>query len=275
MKTNNYEYFRVAFTDGTEDIVIGTSPEEIKAEQEALYGPGSVDKVMTITGEELASTDPTDPVKNHQANVSILTGRNPYASELGEERTLKTMASRYVTNRKNYKAAHNELKTKGGNVHDVARKYQGVDTKELQSMGEENNPIMEGEDKLMYLARIGLMQKNEVLLLKRALQQKRSGHPMSVKNRDLLFKLMEKLISMITGNGHMWNLARRKVVEDVINEFDDRFVSEQWIQMDDWLMEAGYCDAPKTKAELNKRRPNIKTDVKNKNSRDLQPVRFK
>lgn len=282
MKNNdvNFDYYQITLF-GYEDepeVVISSSKEEARAEAKEKYGDKMVKSVVRVSGYDLAS-EPHDEVrKQFYANLQALSGDSSFklSEDVNEERNMKTLVGRYITKRKAYKAAHNELKTKGGNVHDVARKYHGVDTKELQAMHKEDaNPIQEGEDKLLYLARLGLMDKNEVLLLKRAIGQKRSGAPMSVKNRDLLFKLMEKLIAMITGHRHMWNLARRRVMEEIINEFDDYVVSEEWVRLDNWLMEAGYCDAPQTKAEVKKRYPNIETDVKNKNSRDLQPVRFK
>ena len=343
--TNSYDYYIVTFCNDEEEIVMASSPEDAKEEQEAMYGVGCVKSVSSISREELVSSD-FDAEENHEKNIAALGGdieesieeklqpsdpMGKYISDfqksdapqfkgkskekrrqmaiaakmsaeskgaskddeekfhqeldklvhktfgasddekkaMKEGRTLKTMAARYVTQRKRYNAANDEVKKTGANVHDVARKHN-VDTKELQSMGEnwastdprptrrqkmhsdnvarmnaqdrlnarkkqkpqmqkeEKNPIMEGEDKLMYLARLGLMDKNEVLLLKRAMIQKNAGTPMSIKNRDLLFKLMEKLIRMIIDNPHMWNLARRKVMEDVLQEFNEEAVTESW-----------------------------------------------
>lgn len=307
----SYEYYLVTFRNDDEEIVMASSPEDAKEEQEELYGKGAVRSVSTISREELISSD-FDAEENHEKNIAALGGdveesieeklqpsdpidnyirdfqqsdapqfkgkskekrrQMAIAAKLNAEakdekameegRTLKTMAARYITQRKKYNAANDEVKKTGKNVHDVARKHN-VDTKELQSMSEgekkglwanihakrkrgeppakpgdknypktlnieETNPIMEGEDKLMYLARLGLMQKNEVLLLKRAMQQRNAGVPMSMKNRNLLLKLMDKLLRLIIDNPHMWNLARRKVVEDVLQEFDDSTITEQW-----------------------------------------------
>lgn len=266
----NFDYYQVTIYGSEEEpqVVISDSKESAMEDAVKKYGKEMVKSVVRVTGDDFIS-EPDDV-----AQKQIAANRHCSQGKIAEERTLKTLASRYLTNRKNYKAASDEVK-KGKNVLDTARKYKGVDAKELQAMGEDNNPIMEREDKLLYLARLGLMDKNEVLLLKRALTQKRSGTPMSVKNRDLLFKMMEKLVQMVTGHSHMWNLARRKVMEEVIDEFEDYAISEQWIQLDDYLIEAGYCDPPKTKAEIKKRYPNVETDVKNKNSNDLNPARFK
>ena len=41
------------------------------------------------------------------------------------------------------------------------------------------------------------------------------------------------------------------------------------------VSEAGYNDLPQTKAEVKKKFPDTETDVKNKNSSDLQPVKYK
>ena len=335
--TNSYDYYIVTFCNDEEEIVMASSPEDAKEEQEAVYGEGCVKSVSSISREELISSD-FDAEENHEKNIAALGGdveesieeklqpsdpidnyirdfqqsdapqfkgkskekrrQMAIAAKLNAEakgaskddeekfhkeldklvhktfgksedekameegRTLKTMAARYITQRKRYNAANDEVKKTGKNVHDVARKHN-VDTKELQSMSEgekkglwanihakrkrgeppakpgdknypktlnieETNPIMEGEDKLMYLARLGLMDKNEVLLLKRAMQQRSSGVPMSMKNRNLLLKLMDKLLQLIIDNPHMWNLARRKVVEDVLQEFDDSTITEQW-----------------------------------------------
>lgn len=115
---------------------------------------------------------------------------------------------------------------------DTKTDVKNKDSLDLEKVSESKMDLQEGEDKLMYLARIGLMDKNEVLLLKRALQVKRSGTPVARHQRDLLFKLMEKALKLIIGNPHMYNLAKRKVMEEVVDEFDDRELAEWWVAQD-------------------------------------------
>lgn len=139
--------------------------------------------------------------------------------------------------------------------------------------------LAEGADKLMYLARVGLMNKNELVLLRRAMSQKSAGQPISVQTRKILFKLLDKMVSLVIKNPHMFNQAKRKVMEDAwdeaLGELQDKELTETFIQKIDYLREAGYMDPPKTKAEVKKKFPDVETDVKNKDSKEVQPVKYK
>jgi len=352
--SEDYCYYEVKFIGGETHYVLGKNEKEIKADFEEQYN----DKVvLSVKKVDQSSTSFTteDGEMDLQAQlakqVKRLSGQPDLSIE--EARSIKTFIGRHITNRKNYQAAHDDVK-KGANTLDAARKHRNVDAKELQAMDEagyldpkgiekyrnlakdvknkqsrdlqtvketafdklrnaieekkegiskkkedefhnklddlmhstfgaspdekekmdegkrglwdnihakrerikngsgermrkpgskgapsakdlrdsqnESYELQEGEDKLMYLARIGLMAKNEVLLLKRALAQKAAGVPMSVKNRDLLLKLMDKMVRMVTGNPHMFNLARRKVMEEIIDEFEDRELAEWWVE---------------------------------------------
>ena len=385
LESEDFKFYKLEFvgTDETE-IVIGSSRLEVELEFKQLYGD-SLLSVVPIQGEELASEDPTDPVDNHQKNISLLTGRNPFITEallskyegVSEESPYQVIKKKVAKKiyKHHYDHALKAMKDENKPAHEIAKRYQHVDARELQSMSEakkgpcwdgyvkvagkkdyepgsckkesvfqkkinalkegepmvkpkvvrnpqnkdaveeqkmnsnpvakyarqfnksavqtdkkkeakrgsekhkkkmfEMNELQEGEDKLMYLARIGLMSKGEVALLRRALQAKRSGQPISVQNRNILLKLMEKLVSMITNHSHMFNQARRKVMEEVINEFEDHETAGQWNNLMDWLEEAGYMDPPSTKKEIKNKYPDIDKEVKNKDSLDLQPVRYK
>ena len=83
MTTDNYGFYEVSFvgTDET-DVVIGASLEDVEAEMKEIYGE-NLDKVTAIQGDELAAGDEIDSAKNHQNNISVLTGRNPFAEAKG------------------------------------------------------------------------------------------------------------------------------------------------------------------------------------------------
>ena len=153
------------------------------------------------------------------------------------------------------------------------------DLKDSQKEDVQEETLTEGADKLMYLARVGLMNKNELVILRRAMSQKSAGQPISVQTRKILFKLLDKMVSLVIKNPHMFNQAQRKVMEDAwdeaLGELQDKELTETFIQKIDYLREAGYMDPPKTKAEVKKKFPDVETDVKNKDSKEVQPVKYK
>lgn len=476
MSVEDYGFYEVSFIGTDEkDIVVGASLEDVKSDMEELYGE-NLDTVKPVQGDELASEDPTDPVMNHGRNVSILTGRNPFAESSGEwksdsgwkkpeaERkdqygnTIKTKnaakslakqavsitkrkdqlknkikemkdivgkavtedsldevgmpvkktaamttgtmrlakkkagrAGRYeafgtvITSdmdleeqerlldllpsnllpeamealgleekrglwdnihakRKRIKAGSGERMRKPGSkgapsnkdLKDSQKEEVEIDSKtikvdhtavmdkenagyvlvqnrecvargtkeemlklheqtpksrvwvstalpgqivESEEAEEKKTEIDEGQDKLMYLARIGLMNKNELVLLRRAMAQKSSGAAMSIATRNILFKLLDKMVGMVTGQRHMYNRAKvaamREAMDDVFGVLRDREMIEHWNENIDRLEEAGYMDPPKTKAEVKKKFPDIETDVKNKDSIETQSVKYK
>lgn len=220
-------------------------------------------------------------------------------------------------------------------------KYEVKEENDIDTSG----LLMEREDKLMYLVRIGLMDRNEMILVRRAMELKKSNAPMSRTHRDILFKLLDKMVGLVIKNPHMYNLAKRKVMaeawDEVFEVYNDKELIETFIQRMDYLeekqgpcwtgykkvpgkkdyedgscvkeeeqieevetfkskevtkrkdgsskevhyaqkdvnlevvKEAGYNDLPKTKAEVKKKYPDIETDVKNKNSLDLQKLKYK
>ena len=296
-ETEDYKYYEVKFVGVDEtDIIIASSLEHAKADMENIYG----DEIMSVTPidpKELVSTDPLDPVDNHQTNISILSGRNPYLEEKrglwdnihakrerikrGSGEKMRKPGSKGAPSNADLKNSQSESASPFRKKIDSLKegepmiKPRTVRNPQNKDLDEDRNPIMEGEDKLMYLARIGLMDKSEVAILRRAIAAKRSNEPLSVKNRDILLKLMERLVQLVTRHTHMFNQARRKVMEEVVNEVEDRIVSEMWNNLMDYFAEAGYMDPPKTSAEVKKKFPDNNTDVKNKDSIDLQPVRYK
>ena len=169
--------------------------------------------------------------------------------------------------------------------------------------------LMEGEDKLAYLMRIGLMQKNEILLVRRAMKLRKSNTPMSVRHRDILFKLLDRMIGLILKHPQMYNQAKRKIFQEAMDEafaeIQDKELVESFVykldeakknpcwtgykkvpgkkdyedgscvKEDEELEEAGYNDPPTTKAEVKKKYPDIETDVKNKKSIELQSLKYK
>ena len=130
-------------------------------------------------------------------------------------------------------------------------------------------------DKLQYLARLGLVNKNEVLSLSKAMQLKNSKQPLPYFYRDILFRVLDKLTDMVIGKTQMFNRARQAVREDVHDVDLEGYVVDTIMTLEDLMVEAGYMDAPRTKAEIKKKFPNTETDVKNKASKDLQPVKYK
>lgn len=168
----------------------------------------------------------------------------------------------------------------GGHINKAKRDSNPRKMKHKGKMFEsDEETLAEGTDKLMYLARVGLMNKNELVLLRRAMNQKSSGQPISVQTRKILFKLLDKMVSLVIKNPHMFNQAKRKVMEDAwdeaLGELQDKELTETFIQRIDYLREAGYMDQPKTKAEVKKKYPDVETDVKNKDSKEVQPVKYK
>ena len=130
-------------------------------------------------------------------------------------------------------------------------------------------------DKLQYLARLGLVNKNEVLSLSKAMQLKNSRQQLPYFYRDILFRVLDKLTDMVIGKTQMFNRARQAVREDT-NEVDlEGYVVDTIMTLEDLMVEAGYMDAPRTKAEIKKKFPDTETDVKNKDTKDLQPVKYK
>lgn len=160
----------------------------------------------------------------------------------------------------------------------------------------------------MYLARIGLVSKNEIAILRKAMSLKSKNKPLPYTYRDILLKVLDKMIGMVTGKTQMFNRARQAVKEEKEYQYEE--VLDTWIftladlmELDEdnpcWkgykkvpgkkdyedgscvkedeedLEEAGYLDPPKTKAEVDKKFPDTEEDVKNKNSKDLQSIKFK
>ena len=134
-------------------------------------------------------------------------------------------------------------------------------------------------DKLQYLARLGLVNKNEVLSLSKAMQLKNSKQQLPYFYRDILFRVLDKLTNMVIGKTQMFNRARQAVRESASEDTQlpqlETFVVDTIMTLEDLMVEAGYMDAPRTKAEIKKKFPNFETDVKNKASKDLQPVKYK
>ena len=134
-------------------------------------------------------------------------------------------------------------------------------------------------DKLQYLARLGLVNKSEVLSLAKAMQLKQSKQGLPYFYRDILFGVLDKLTNMVIGKTQMFNRARQAVKED---SSDDRYnvdlegyVVDTIMTLEDLMVEAGYMDAPRTKAEIKKKFPDTEKDVKNKASKELQPIKYK
>ena len=134
-------------------------------------------------------------------------------------------------------------------------------------------------DKLQYLARLGLVNKNEVLSLAKAMQLKQSKQGLPYFYRDILFRVLDKLTNMVIGKTQMFNRARQAVREDtsdasLLPELET-YVVDTIMTLEDLMVEAGYMDQPRTRAEIKKKYPDTEKDVKNKASRDLQPVKYK
>lgn len=130
-------------------------------------------------------------------------------------------------------------------------------------------------DKLQYLARLGLVNKNEVLSLSKAMQLKNSRQQLPYFYRDILFRVLDKLTDMVIGKTQMFNRARQAVREDTTEVDLEGYVVDTIMTLEDLMVEAGYMDAPRTKAEIKKKFPDTETDVKNKDSKDLQTIKYK
>ena len=130
-------------------------------------------------------------------------------------------------------------------------------------------------DKLQYLARLGLVNKNEVLSLSKAMQLKNSKQQLPYFYRDILFRVLDKLTNMVIGKTQMFNRARQAVREDTTEIDLEGYVVDTIMTLEDLMVEAGYMDAPRTKAEIKKKFPDVESDVKNKDSKELQPVKYK
>ena len=134
-------------------------------------------------------------------------------------------------------------------------------------------------DKLQYLARLGLVNKTEVLSLSKAMQLKNSKQQLPYFYRDILFRVLDKLTDMVIGKTQMFNRARQAVREDTSDGFLlselETYVVDTIMTVEDLMVEAGYMDAPRTKEEIKKKFPDVETDVKNKDSKELQPIKFK
>ena len=134
-------------------------------------------------------------------------------------------------------------------------------------------------DKLQYLARLGLVNKTEVLSLSKAMQLKNSKQQLPYFYRDILFRVLDKLTDMVIGKTQMFNRARQAVREDTSDAFLlpelETYVVDTIVTLEDLMVEAGYMDQPRTRAEIKKKFPDTEKDVKNKASRDLQPVKYK
>ena len=134
-------------------------------------------------------------------------------------------------------------------------------------------------DKLQYLARLGLVNKNEVLSLAKAMQLKNSKQQLPYFYRDILFSVLDKLTNMVIGKTQMFNRARQAVREDTSGDRYDvdleGYVVDTIMTLEDLMVEAGYMDQPRTKAEIKKKFPDVESDVKNKDSKELQPIKYK
>lgn len=108
--------------------------------------------------------------------------------------------------------------------------------------------ISEATDKLLYLARLGLVNKNEVILLRKALKVKSSGEPISPRYRDIMIKVMDKLIALIINNQQMFNKARRSVQEEV----------DAIMMFEEVLIESGYENLSENMQEFRKFYSNMK-----------------
>ena len=107
------------------------------------------------------------------------------------------------------------------------------------------------------------------------MQLKNSKQQLPYFYRDILFRVLDKLTDMVIGKTQMFNRARQAVREDVHDVDLEGYVVDTIMTLEDLMVEAGYMDAPRTKAEIKKNFPNTETDVKNKASKDLQPVKYK
>jgi len=119
------------------------------------------------------------------------------------------------------------------------------------------------------------VNKNEVLSLSKAMQLKNSKQQLPYFYRDILFRVLDKLTNMVIGKTQMFNRARQAVREDTTEIDLEGYVVDTIMTLEDLMVEAGYMDAPRTKAEIKKKFPDVESDVKNKDSKELQPVKYK
>ena len=85
LETKDYGYYEISFvgTDET-DIVMGSSYDEVHADMAQLYGDNLLEVTPIQPEEMVPAPDEDEPKRNHQTNISILTGRNPFAKGVAE-----------------------------------------------------------------------------------------------------------------------------------------------------------------------------------------------
>jgi hypothetical protein len=71
------------------------------------------------------------------------------------------------------------------------------------------------------LARLGLVEKDELANLRLAMKTLSEDKQLSIKQRDLLLNVYESLISLVTGDDTMFSRMKIKVQEESLNEMKD------------------------------------------------------
>lgn len=79
LETEDFGYFEVSFigTDETE-IVIGADLASVTADMNEMYGADNIDKVTPVHAKDMVDDAGKDALENHQLNVSVLSGHNPF-----------------------------------------------------------------------------------------------------------------------------------------------------------------------------------------------------
>lgn len=136
------------------------------------------------------------------------------------------------------KGNYEVLGNKGQTKAEFSRKEHGKDahkkaqdhlkSKYDEYMKEETEQIDEATDKqeqrLLLLARLGLVDKSEVSKLRIALEQFKADKSLTVQQRTMLLGVMEDLISLVTGDDMVFN----RIKQDVQKE-DYEIVEEETI----------------------------------------------
>lgn len=215
---------------------------------------GGTNKAMKMKASELRKEIDAAKARQKEGGKLATEELTDFEKQMQEKRGLW---DNIHAKRKRIKNGSGERMRKPGS--DGAPSAKDLKDSQKEDVNESVEFITEATDKLMYLARIGLVNRNEVVLLRKALKIKKENEPMSRRYRDILLKVMDKLIAMIMNNDQMFNRARKSVQEEA--EIVEMF--------DNILTEAGYCDPPKNMKEFRKRYPDLAKKIKSTDSGDF------
>lgn len=118
--------------------------------------------------------------------------------------------------------------------------------------------LTEQSKRLELLLKLGLVNRTQLIQVRRALNLYYSGATLTPTYRDILFDLLDRFISIVDTDDIIFNQMRRKVQESGVMD-----------EIENVLVEAGYCDPPKNMKEFRKKFPNLDKKIKSTDSNDF------